>query len=186
MSLRSEVRNTQANIVTIQETHSTQKGKILMDSEFVVFESIRKKKGGGTLVAIHEDLNPHLIEEYSDEFELIVVEVDTNEMSVRIISGYGPQENWDEEKRLPFFVALETEIEKSHLAGNSVIIEIDANSKLGPKYIQGDPHVMSPNGALLAGIIERQNLSVGNASSKCRGTITQRRDTKYRSEKKCY
>ena len=50
MSLRSEVRNTQANIVTIQETHSTQKGKILMDSEFVVFESIRKKKGGGTLV----------------------------------------------------------------------------------------------------------------------------------------
>ena len=124
MSLRSKVRNTQANIVTIQETHSTQKGKILMYSEFVVFESIRNEKGGGKLVAIHEDLNPHLIEEYSNKFELIVVEVDTNEMSVRNISGYGPQENWEKgkEKRLPFFVALETDIEKSHLAGNSVII----------------------------------------------------------------
>ena len=106
MSLRSKVRNTQANIVTIQETHSTQKGKILMYSEFVVFESIRKKKGGGTLVAIYEDLNPHLIEESSNKFELIVVEVDTNEMSVRIISGYGPQENWDKVKRLPFLLHL--------------------------------------------------------------------------------
>jgi hypothetical protein len=103
-------------------------------------------------------------------------------MSVRIMSGYGPQENWDEEKRLPFFVALEIEIEKSHLAGKSVLIEIDANSKLGPKYITGDPHAMSPNGALLAGIIERQNLIVGNGSAKCQGTITRRRNTKHSSE----
>ena len=35
-SLRAEVRNTQANIVTLQETHSTQKGKIKMEKEFVV------------------------------------------------------------------------------------------------------------------------------------------------------
>ena len=145
-------------------------------------KAIRKRKGGGTLVAIKEDLNPKLIEEYSDEFELLVVEVETREQIIRIMSGYGPQENWDEEKRLPFFIALETEIEKAHLAGISVIIEMDANSKLGPEYIKGDPHVMSPNGALLSGIIERQNLNVGNGSAKCQGTITRRRITTHRNE----
>ena len=31
---------------------------------------------GGTMCAIHEDLNPKLIEEYNDPFELLVVEVE--------------------------------------------------------------------------------------------------------------
>ena len=57
-SLNAEVRSTKCNIVTIQETHSTQKGKIKMDKEFVIFESIRKKKGGGTLIAA---LTPNLL-----------------------------------------------------------------------------------------------------------------------------
>ena len=84
-----------------------------------------------------------------------MVEIVTVKESVRIVSGYGPQENWEEEKRRPFFLALETEIEKSELAGISVIIELDANSKLGKQYIPNDPYDMSPNGALLSDIIER-------------------------------
>ena len=97
-----------------------------MDKEFVIFESIRKKKGGGTLIAAHEDFDPKLIEEYSDDFELLVVEINTQERSIRVITGYGPQENWEEGKRLPFFMALETEIERAELAGKSVIVEMDA------------------------------------------------------------
>ena len=31
--------------------------------------------------------------------------------------GSGPQENWDEERRMPFFIALETEKVKAELAG---------------------------------------------------------------------
>ena len=56
------------------------------------------------------------------------------------------------------------------------------NSKLGPKYIPNDPHELSPNGSLLAAIIERQNLIVGNGSQKCRGTITRKRTTSDRTE----
>ena len=67
-SLIAEVHNTQANIITVQETHSRQKGKIFMGSEFVTFEAIRDKKGGGTMIAVHQDLNPKLVEEYNDEF----------------------------------------------------------------------------------------------------------------------
>ena len=66
--------------------------------------------------------------------------------TIRVISGYGPQENWPEDKRRPFFVALETEVEKANLAGKSTIIELDANAKLGKqKYIPNDPHEISPN-----------------------------------------
>ena len=66
-----------------------------MDREFVIFEAIRKKKGGGTLVAIHKDLNPKLIEEYNEEFELIVVKVSTKEKSIRVM---GPKRTWTRRK----------------------------------------------------------------------------------------
>ena len=77
---------------------------------------------------------------------------------------------------------METEIEKAELAGKSVLIEMDANSKLGPKYIPGDPHAMTPNGALLAGVIERHALCVGNGAKECKGTITRKRTTRNRIE----
>ena len=94
---------------------------------------------------------------------------------MRIISEYGPQENIEEEKHQEFFIALETEVEKAELAGKSIIIELDANSKLGKRYIPNDPHDMSPNGVLLSDILERQNLTLGNGSDKCKGTIMRKR-----------
>ena len=102
-SLRSQVKKTQANVVTLQETHAKRKGKIQLH-EMVVFEAIRKSKGGGTLVAGHKSLNPKLIEVYEDEFELIVVELELKERNIRIITGYGPQENWSEDKKKDRFL----------------------------------------------------------------------------------
>ena len=40
------------------------------------------------------------------------------------MTGYGPQETWEEGKKIPFFVALDQEI---------VYISMDANCKLGEK-----------------------------------------------------
>ena len=34
----------------------------------------RKKQKGGTLIGAHKSLDPILIEEYSEEFELLVIE----------------------------------------------------------------------------------------------------------------
>ena len=44
--LKFEVIATKANLVTLQETHSTKKGKINIPN-FVVFEAIQTKKGEG-------------------------------------------------------------------------------------------------------------------------------------------
>ena len=164
--------------MTVQETHCRRKGRIQFE-DMVVFEAIRAKKGGGTLCAIHKDLSPKLVEEYNDPFELLVVELDGNK---RIITGYGPQENMTEDKRLPFFITLEEEIVKATVAGKSVIIEMDANSKLEKEYIPCDPHTITPNGKLLAGVIERQELVVVNGLKACHGTITRTRKAKTKVE----
>ena len=65
----------------------------------------------------------------------LIVEIEVDKRSIRVITGCGPQENWEESRRLSFFIALKAEIVKSELAGKAVIIEMDANSKLGEKYI---------------------------------------------------
>ena len=77
---------------------------------------------------------------------------------------------------------LEEEISKSKLNGKSLILELDSNSKLGPKYIKDDPHGMSPYGAILSGIIERHGFVAANGLTQKRsGVITRRRDTVVRT-----
>ena len=152
-------------------------------SEFEVFEAIRKgKQKGGTMIGVHKALSPVLITELNDPFELLVVEVKIGEREIRIISGYGPQESWSPDQREPFFQALEEEIIKADLAGKSLIIEADFNSKLGVQFIPKDPHIQDKNGKLLADIILRQKLCVANGLRICKGTITRKRITTQRTE----
>ena len=92
-SQKSEVNAVGATVVTVQETHCRKKERIQLDS-MLVFESIRNKKGGGTICAVHAVLDPKLVEEYNDLFELLVIEVMGNK---RIKTGYGSQETLEEE-----------------------------------------------------------------------------------------
>ena len=67
--------------------------------------------------------------------------------------------------------------------GCGIIIEMDANAKLGSNILQGDPNLMSNNGKILMDIAERQNLTFGNLSNKCKGSITRHRKTVEGEEK---
>ena len=177
-SLKNEINCKKCAIFTIQESHFKKKGMLKIDN-FVIFEAIRKNKQfGGTIIGIHESLEPILIEEYSDEFELLVVEVKIANREIRIISGYGPQEGWDEEDIIPFYIALETEINRAEMAGTEIIIAFDANAKLGKSYVEKDPHKISPNGKILAEVLKRHALIVANGDKeKCSGAITRKRIT---------
>ena len=176
-SFKNEISNSNAAIFTIQESHFNKKGKLKLEN-FEVFEAMRKKQKGGTIIGAHKGLNPVLIEEYSDDFELLVVEVKIRNKEIRILSGYGPQETWQEADRMPFFVALEQEITKAEMDGKAIIIEMNSNSKLGPEIIPKDPHIQSANGKVLAGIVDRHGLIVANGlNDKCVGSITRRRET---------
>ena len=176
--LKDKITYFKSSIFAIQETHFTKKGRFKLNN-FHIFEAIRKSKlKGGTMIGINVALQPVLVSEYSEEFELLVVEITISKMQIRIISGYGPQENWEEQKKTPFFEALEAEIACAETEGRSVIICMDANSKLGPEYIPGDPHARSQNGKILAEIVERHALIVLNGvKAKCTGVITRHRNT---------
>ena len=147
--------------------------------DYHIFESIRKnKEQGGTLLGVQVGLKPVLIKEYNDTFELLVVEVNVANKNVRLITGYGPQENWDINERTPFYTALEEEIAAAELQGRSIIITMDANAKLGPDFIAEDPYNQSPNGKLLAGLVSRHALCVANGlTEKRKGSITRQKNT---------
>ena len=130
------------------------------------------------MIGAHKGLKPILISEYNEEFELLTIEIKIANKEIRIMTGYGPQENWSEQQRIPFFLALEEEIVKAELAGKSILIELDANSKLGYDIIPGDKHCQSENGKLLSGIIARHGLVLGNNMEVCKGLVTRKRITK--------
>ena len=97
---------------------------------------------------------------------------------VCIISGYGPQENWRLEDKMPFFRALEEEIIKAKMNDKLLYIQLDANSKLGSNVIEGDPHSQSANGKMLIEILHRHAIYLINSiKDKCKGKITRRRIT---------
>ena len=176
-SLKYELKTLNAAIFTLQETHLSRKGMVKLEN-FEIFEAIRKKHNGGTMIGVNKALEPLLIKEYNEEFELIVVEINIKNKIIRIMSGYGPQEHWNEAERIPFFLALEEEISKAEMQGTSIILEMDSNSKLGPDFIHNDPHQQTSNGKLLAGIVERHDLIVANGlSAVCVGKIKRRRVT---------
>ena len=133
-SLKNVLKELNAGIFTIQETHFAKKGQFKLQ-DFEIFEAIRTKDKGGTMIGAHKALDPKLIIEYSEDFELVVIEIKIRNKEVRIMTGYRPQESWNEVDRMPFFISLEKEISKAELARKSIIIEMDSNSKLGKDYI---------------------------------------------------
>ena len=93
--------------------------------------------GGGILTAVHHALEPVSVFEDS-EVELMTVEVSIKGRKVRLINGYGPQENLSEEVRKSFFNSLDIEVKRARTAGAMICIQMDSNAKLGSSYIAND------------------------------------------------
>ena len=165
------------SIFSVQETHFKKKRRFSLE-KFIIFEAIRKKDGGGSMLGLNVALQPVLISEYSDTFELRVTEIQVAGKHIRVITGYGPQEVWDLDMKMQFFIALEEEFAKAAIENRSIICMGDMNSKLGPDLIPNDPNQMTENGRILAGILERNALTVVNGlPGKCTGSITRERHT---------
>ena len=63
-----------AGIISLQETHFSRNGKLIKHlKDFDILEAIRKKSKRGTLIGVHKSLDPVLIEEHSDDFELLTL-----------------------------------------------------------------------------------------------------------------
>ena len=86
------------------------------------------------MLGVRVGLEPVLISEYSDTFELLVVEVKIGDKTIRVITGYGPQENWLNKGKTPSFNAFDDEIAAAAM---------DVNAKLGLQCIHSDPYDQS-------------------------------------------
>ena len=95
-----------------------------------------------------------------------------NATSTRLINGYGPEETDSKERIAAFYTRLEEEIISCSSNSCEIILQLDANAKLGNKIIPGDPNDMSPNDRLFLDIITRNNLFLVNSSELCKGIIT--------------
>ena len=103
------------------------------------------------------------------EVEIIVVEVQLKEMTIRFLTGYGPQEEDIDDKINNFYCTLDEAIVACEERECGLIMELDCNAKLGKSIIKGDPHDMTNNGRLLWDIIQRRDCTVVNSTEKCRG-----------------
>ena len=92
------------------------------------------------MIGAHKALKPVLINELDDPFKMVVIEITVANKDIRVITGWSPQETWTPAERAPFFQALEQEIIKAELAGNSLIIEADFNCKQCKDFVPNDPH----------------------------------------------
>ena len=115
------------------------------------------------------------------EDEVLVVQAQILNKKVRFINAYGPQED-EIEKSKSFFSKLDEVVKTAKLAGALICMELDANSKLGPSIIPGDPHSQSKNGKLLAELLSEKGLIVVNGTKHCTGVITRHRKTTIRTE----
>ena len=164
----------------IQESKVPRKGKIKAD-DYVIFERIRRVGGGGGLLtAVHKNLNPVSVGDDTED-EVLVIQAQILDKKVRFINAYGPQED-EIEKSKSFFSKLDEEVKSAKIAGTLVCIELDANSKLGPMFIPGDPKPQSRNGKLLSNVILENGLIVVNGNELCTGLITRHRKTSIRIE----
>ena len=162
--------------ILIQESKLRNKGSLKLDG-YQIFELNRIGMGGGLFTAIDENLSPVLIRPGQDNTEILVTQICIAGFNIRILNGYGPQEDSNKDDILNFWHQMEKEIIDAKDENCGIIIGFDANAKLGSSIIQGDPNVMSNNGLIFLNLVKRHNLTVANASDKCNGTITRHRST---------
>ena len=100
-----------------------------------------------------------------------------------VINAYGPQEDESQQKIFSFWTEVENEVIKARDNGCLILIQTDANAKVGKAEIKNDPHETSNNGKILLEMVRRQNLTIGNSLDKCKGLITRERKTVEKTEK---
>ena len=81
-----------------------------------------------------------LVKEGNDETEAISVKISLEEIEIRAICAYGPQETATKEKKDKFWEFLEEETNHAELEGDGLVIQMDGNVHAGPALIKGDPN----------------------------------------------
>ena len=186
-SLDSLISQLNAIVIFFTRVKHRKQGKIGAANlkNYQVYQLIRKNsQGGGMAIAAHKDLNPIWLGEGNDETEVLSVQISVQEMKIRCVNAYGPQESAPVDIKDKFWKRLSFEANQADLTGAGFILEMDGNLWAGPELIPNDPNPMNKNGKYLKQFLdENENLVLVNSQHFCHGLITRLRKTVIRTEK---
>ena len=178
-SLSKVINDLSVSVFCLQETHLSREGKIKFENskKYQIYEKLRTTKaGGGLAIGVLNDLKPVWIGEGEENIEALSVQISVNEMNLRIVNAYGPQEYDEKFKKDQFWSHLDNEVYQSQIVGSAIMIFFDANAWLGKEFIKEDPHSQNQNGKLLKEFLMRNpDLIILNSESLCEGLITRSR-----------
>ena len=144
--------------------------------DFQIFYLNRQKsQGGGLALGVEKNIESTLIRDGDDEIEVISVQVVLGGIPVRLITGYGPQENDIIEKKKNFWKFIENEIYEAELNNHGIILQMDGNLHAGD-LVQNDPNPQNKNGKMFMDFLDRnKSMVVTNCLDTCEGVITRKR-----------
>ena len=136
------------------------------------------------MIGLINNLDPSWISEGDDEADALTVEIWVDGFSIRLICGYGPQENDDKKRKESFWKYLNVEVQKAKDDGAGLVLQMDGNLWAGNNIIIGDVKKKQyQNGRYFERFLhENSHLNVVNALIMCKGKITHVRHTRERTE----
>ena len=149
----------------------------------VYYQSRQLSQGGGIALGIDKQFESVFVRGGNDDLEIMSVVFYINNLAVRVLVGYGPQENDSKEKKDAFWNFLDTEVVEAELEGQGLVIQFDGNLHAGQDLIKNDPNPQNQNGRLFMQFLQRHSsVSVVNSWSSFEGLLTRKRVTKDRTE----
>ena len=174
-TIKKLIRESKATIVTMQETKCYQYGQLKFDG-FYTYEHLRSnREGGGVALVALKELNPSFVNDGGENVEAIRVDISLKDMSVCVISAYGPLENAEAAKKNQFWEYLSEQAQCARASGKGLIIQGDLNAWLGSNYLPGDLRPQNGNGRLFQRFVEQNYLTCVNSLPLTEGLITRRR-----------
>ena len=130
------------------------------------------------MTAVSSNCNSAVVSsDESSQLEILVVQVRVGEFNLRVINSYGPQEDSNLNEITDFWQKIEAEVINAKVDECLVLLQLDANAKVGHQVIKNDPHSTSGNGQILIDLVTRQNMFIVNSLPLCQGVITRDRET---------
>ena len=96
------------------------------------------------------------INEGDDGTEVMSVLVVVGNVPIRVIVGYGVQENATKEKKDKFWEFIEKEVTDAESEEQGVILQMDGNLHAGEGLIKDDPNPQNTNGKLFVEFLQRK------------------------------
>ena len=149
----------------------------------VYYRNRQESQGGGIALGVSKEYESTLIREDEGELEAISVKVCLEEINIRAVTAYGPQENALKDLKDSFWEFIEEEVNNAEFEGDGFMIQMDGNLHAGPNLIKDDPNKQNQNGKMFCEFLDRNpQLIVVNSLELCDGLITRRRQVENRTE----